>query len=241
MPKMTFRQQNGCGYVRGGIPEQRAHPGLRRNDQQHRRTDPIQVVRTDARADDGFDMYRDVPKNRDRARTAPREKEKVPLWMLGLLFSAVGALCFFMDTVAFSQTFSGLSSYGVDIGISPISFIKNPNGDVAKQLSSFIPMKLTVAAPAVFALSAVLFAYFRDEMFDRFVLAVFISAAPGIMTAYVMKTVSDVTILGFRIFELGIGGYVMIACSAALVAVCLAERGVFDRVLQKRADCAYPR
>lgn len=231
MSKITYRDN---GYVQGNRPRELPRMGLRgdvqnqTNEHYCRGAYPEDIreypqPRFDG-ADDDFDMYRENvrrPAKNIKSRSVGQKTEKIPLWIIGAIASAVGLFCLFSNVLRIDVV------YLIRYNMSPIDFLLF-KGSVLSAIEEVFPLKLTILSTAVFSVPLFLFMRFKEEVFDKAPLIIGLAVVPAAtIIAMFARLVDEMNT--FADVSIGIGGFVQIACSAVLIVLCLIGRGVFAR------------
>ena len=208
MPKIRFDKQR---------PMNDEHPqndcmrrGLRSS--QHRNDPHCETVR-----DIDFDMYRidfDAKRKGQKRRKPVGNKMKndheIRLWHIACLISALGVFCIFVDAVR-------VEVGGIPISLTSLSVL---TGSIDPSVT--IPQYATFlsAVPLMFLSMFILFAYLRNDVFNKASLAIIaMSIATMAVTIHWSGQIMDCN-LGYmtRLYP-GNGILIEIGCSIALVIV----------------------
>ena len=174
--------------------------------------------------DDCFDMYRTDERGIQK-KYAPAVKKRIrreqngpQLWYIAGIISALGVFCLFTDTLAIDMGVAYLKYSPLDLLLS------------ADEIDGKIPpctLYLSLM-PLVFAISFGLFAYFKEDVFEKGSLAL-IAVAILVIIADIFLAMQISDYGGhIRLFTVGIAVPIEIVCSVALIIVTVCKM-VLDR------------
>ena len=198
----------------GDVPYRRCGPsgnGLR-SKQYIREEDP--VPRSQREKDDRFDMYRnDGPKAqrvsapivRRTASDGPRQ-----LWFVACLVCALGAFCIFADSIT-------IGMMGIPVRLTSFEVILGSADSPYALPANVVYMS---AMPAVFMIMFAVFAFLKEETFNKGSLALIaVSAFVIVIAIYWSIQVKEVCIGYIYEFVPGLGVIIEVMCAFALIIV----------------------
>ena len=219
MPKIKIgRYENGP--VRGSGKNTRC--GLRGR-QSTVEEDPVPL--TQREKDDCFDMYSIVEKRRPNQNGRKGAKrENIQFWHIASIIAALGAFCIFMDSIF-------ITSMGVTLKLASFEILMSPS-DAAESLPSCATYMSAV--PLVFLAVFVMFAFMKEDAFDK---------ASLVLMAIPVFIIAALIYWGDQIGRHGSGylydvspGYAFLAeigCAVALIIVVACQR-VMGRISQNK-------